>query len=94
MPKTIKIVRRSDEDVIATRSLKPGEPGGWIPVDGKPTIAKARALYDSGLAEMATGRVGDEQRLFCILRKEPVESRFYFREFPNPRVPRAPWDLS
>lgn len=94
MPKTMTAVRRSDDDIIATRSLKPGESGVWAPADGKVTIAKARSLYDAGLAEIATGRVGNVQQLFCILRKDPVEPRFYFRQSPNPRVSvqRAPWD--
>ena len=88
MPKRMPIVRRSDDDIIATRSLKPGASGAWAAADGKVTIAKARALYDSGLAEMATGRVGDATTVLHFAKRSGRAS-VLFPTIPEPTRQRS-----
>ena len=43
-----------------------------------PEIARARLLYDEGLTEMCTGRVGNTLILYSIPRDRPTTRRNYF----------------
>jgi hypothetical protein len=61
--------KASDAYIIARRALNRAD-ATWRPMAGSPwTITEARAAYDAGTIELATGRDGDDATLYAIPRR-------------------------
>jgi hypothetical protein len=65
------------ENIIAFRHVQE-----WWPFEFVSIIMAARAMYDSGHVELATGRTGNHFFLYSFVRKVPGKHRNYFSYTP------------
>ena len=65
--------------IISTRHVL----AGLWPVSDLDRIEEARSLYNAGLAEMATARIGDQFVLYSIPRRVKAKPRNWFHSWDS-----------